>query len=63
MRWSLLISAAILIIIPVFSTPIPRMVLRKRGLFEDTLQVTDCTVEELAAKVANALTDDKRPCA
>lgn len=63
MRWSLWSSAAILIVIPVFSTPIPRMVLRRRGLFEQTLHATGSTVDELAAKVANALTDDPRPCA
>lgn len=62
MRWSLCIAAAILIIIPVFSTPIPRMVLRKRGLFQQTLEATGTTVEELAAKVTNALTSDPRPC-
>ncbi len=62
MRWSLWSSAAILIVIPVFSTPIPRMVLRRRGLFEQTLHATGSTVDELAAKVANALTDDPRPC-
>lgn len=62
MRWSLHIAAAILIIIPVFSTPIPRILLRKRGLFEDTLQATSSSVQELAVKVTNALTDDPRPC-
>ena len=38
MRWSLYASISILIIIPAFSTPIPRMILRRRGLFEDTLR-------------------------
>ncbi|EJD03415.1 uncharacterized protein FOMMEDRAFT_156821 [Fomitiporia mediterranea MF3/22] len=62
MRWSLCIASAILIIIPVFSTPIPRLILRRRGLFEDTLQATESTVDELAAKVTNALTDNPQPC-
>ena len=62
MRWSLYASISILIIIPAFSTPIPRMILRRRGLFEDTLQATSSTSQELAVKIANALTDDPRPC-
>ncbi|KAI5115856.1 hypothetical protein M0805_009704 [Coniferiporia weirii] len=62
MRWSLCTAAAILVIIPVFSTPIPRFLLRRRGLFEDTLQATDSTVNELAAKVTNALTSNPEPC-
>jgi len=62
MRWSLTLAAAILIIIPVFSTPIPRALLRKRGLFEQTLQATDLTVNEIAATIANSLTSDPRPC-
>jgi hypothetical protein len=62
MRWSLCFAAAILIVIPVFSTPIPRMMLRKRGLFQETLQASDVTIQQLAAWVANTLTDDPRPC-
>ncbi|KAL5528056.1 hypothetical protein ACEPAF_7192 [Sanghuangporus sanghuang] len=62
MRWSLCITSAILIIIPVFSTPIPRLFLKRRGLFEETLQATSSTVDEIAAKIANALTDDPAPC-
>ncbi|KAL5484808.1 hypothetical protein ACEPAI_7450 [Sanghuangporus weigelae] len=62
MRWSLCIASAILITIPVFSTPIPRLFLGRRGLFEETLQATSSTVDEIAAKIANALTDDPTPC-
>lgn len=62
MRWSLALSAAIVVMIPVFSTPIPRMLLRKRGLFEQTLQSTSQTPESLAAMVTNALTSDPAPC-
>ncbi|KAH8119623.1 hypothetical protein DFH11DRAFT_458253 [Phellopilus nigrolimitatus] len=62
MRWSLCLAAAILVIIPVFSTPIPRLLLRRRGLFEETLAVTGDTTDELAAKITNALTDDPAPC-
>lgn len=62
MRWAVTFAAAILIIIPVFSSPLPRMLLQKRGLFEQTLQATDLTVNEIAAKVTNALTSDPRPC-
>ncbi|THH09450.1 hypothetical protein EW145_g2016 [Phellinidium pouzarii] len=63
MRWSLCIATAILIFIPVFSSPIPRFLLRRRGLFEDTLQATGTTINQLAAEVTNALTDDPAPCA
>lgn len=62
MRWSLAVSAAILIIIPVFSTPIPRMMLGKRGLFETTMTSVNTTPDQLAAMVTNALTDDPQPC-
>ena len=51
MRWSLCIASAILIIIPVFSTPIPRLFLRRRGLFEETLQATDATVDVYCGQV------------
>lgn len=63
MRWSLFFSVSILIVIPVFSTPIPRALLRKRGLFEQTLSLTNTTPEELAVAVTNTLTDDPQPCA
>ena len=62
MRWAVCTAAAIIVTIPVFSTPIPRMILRKRGLFEDTLSATGYSVNEIAAMVANALTDDPAPC-
>lgn len=62
MRWALSTSVAILVLVPVFSSPIPRLLLQRRGLFDDTLTATGYTVNEIAAMVANALTDDPAPC-
>jgi len=45
----------------VFSSPIPRMLL-KRGLFDETLQLNHATASQVAAQLTNALTSNASAC-
>lgn len=61
MRIALTLAFAIWIGTVVFSSPIPRMLLR-RGLFDETLSLNQATASSVAAQITNALTNNASAC-
>lgn len=61
MRIALTLAFAVWIGTVVFSSPIPRMLLR-RGLFNEALSINQATASSVAAQLTNALTNNASAC-